>query len=620
MDEFLEQFLIESRELVVSANDDLRTLEDSPADKEALDNAFRAFHTLKGGAGIVDFHVMGKALHAAEDALSSIRAGARALTPPMIGDFLTCLDQVSRWLDVIESTGEIPAGADMQANAIVEIFTDAVAAAMPAPAPAAAPSALLKTVIAEQHLLVTDPAAHGRAGRWTSAANVAANALHRAGRRAEAQAIEKALAPALESGAGDGLADTIAAVLRGFDDLSTAAPALDSAPRTIRVDAVRLDDLVNLAGELAVAKNTAGHIARLAQDSGNPLTKQMHDHQLAMDKLVASLQRSVLAMRVLPVRQLFQRFRRLVRDMTKLTGRPARLVTSGEDTEADKGVIDALYEPLLHLLRNALDHGIETAEIRRSAGKPETATIELRAARAADMVIVEVADDGAGVDVAKVRDVAQARGLGTAEQIGALSDAEVTDLIFQPGFSTASAITEHSGRGVGMDAVRTALARMGGRVAMETVPGRGSTVRLTMPFSVVMTQVMTVEAGGQRFGIPLESVVETFRVARHVIQSVGTAAAVVHRDRTLPVVNLARLLDGKTDDLPVFGNKDEAILVKVAFGGMEGTFEVERLGDRMDIMLKPLVGLLKGTPGITGTTLLGDGSVLIVLDVEALLS
>jgi two-component system chemotaxis sensor kinase CheA len=204
--------------------------------------------------------------------------------------------------------------------------------------------------------------------------------------------------------------------------------------------------------------------------------------------------------------------------------------------------------------------------------------------------------------------------------LNALSDEDVIDLIFQPGFSTASAVTEHSGRGVGMDAVRSALTRMGGRVVLESIPGQGSTVRLTLPFSVVMTQVMTVVAGGQQFGIPLETIAETLRVPRGRIQGVGTAQAVVHRDRTLPVIDLAQLLDGKAGLQHLSGNKNEVTLVIVSFSGGEGAFEVDRLGERLDIMLKPLSGLLKGTPGIVGTTLLGDGSVLLVLDVEALLS
>ncbi|HEX3673967.1 MAG TPA: chemotaxis protein CheA [Rhizomicrobium sp.] len=611
MNEFVEQFIIESRDLVEQASGDLLALEHDAGDKGRLDSAFRAFHTLKGGAGIVDFTAMARALHAAEDVLSAVRAGTRPITPALIGDCLTCLDQVVQWLDAMETSDELPAAAEAQADAIVARFAEenTPAAAAQTAAARSMPSSwtLARAILEEQCLLLAEAGPEGLAGRVASAARAAANVLRASGR--DAADVEQA------GDAGYLIAAITQALTEAPMPEKASAPD-DTAPRSFRVDAERVDALVNLTGELTVAKNTAGHLAKLAQDGANPLAAALAEQHAQFDRLVGALQHAVLSMRVLPLRQVFQRFPRLVREMAVKLDKSARLVTEGDDTEADKAIVEALYEPLLHVLRNAVDHGVESATERAAAGKTDVATILLRAGREGEHVVVEVEDDGRGIDVARVRQVASERGVGSAESLAALSDAEVIDLIFAPGFSTASEVTGLSGRGVGMDAVRSAVERLGGRVSVESRAGRGSAVRFDLPFSVMMTQVMTVEAGGQMFGIPLDAVVETIRVPRERIKPVGAAYAIVHRDQTVPVIDLARTLGhGKGADRTA-----EATLVTVFSGGQLGAFEVERLGARVDVMLKPMAGLLSGIPGVSGTTLLGDGTVLLVLDILALLS
>jgi two-component system chemotaxis sensor kinase CheA len=320
-------------------------------------------------------------------------------------------------------------------------------------------------------------------------------------------------------------------------------------------------------------------------------------------------------MRVLPLRVAFQRFPRLVREMSAELGKPAELVVAGEDTEADKAIVENLVEPLLHVLRNAMDHGIEAAAPRAAAGKPAVATIRLSASRRGERLVVEVADDGAGVDVAKVRALARERELVTDDVLAQMSDAEAVGLIFAPGFSTAGAVTDVSGRGVGMDAARTAAARLGGSVAAESVAGRGMTVRFSLPFSLLMTRVLTVHAGGQMFGIPLDAVLETIGVPRASIHSVGAARAVVIRERTVPLFDLAQVLGS-----PSAGASAETALVVVTKVDDElGALQVDRIGEHMEVMLKPLEALLAGTPGIAGSALLGDGGILLVLDLAELL-
>jgi two-component system, chemotaxis family, sensor kinase CheA len=279
-------------------------------------------------------------------------------------------------------------------------------------------------------------------------------------------------------------------------------------------------------------------------------------------------------------------------------------------------IVEALYEPLLHVLRNAMDHALESAEQRTAQGKAPTATISLRARRQGENVVVEVEDDGRGVDIPKVRETAIRRGLVSAEVLAAYSEAEVIELIFSPGFSTASDVTDISGRGVGMDAARAAVEAVGGRISIESRKNQGSVVRFLLPFSVMMTRVVTVAVGEQIFGIPLETVVETARVARKSILSIGASRAFVLRDKTIPVIDLAETLD-------YLGSRrasSTATLVILSIAEQFGAIEVDRLGERMDVMLKPIDGILPGTHGVAGASLLGDGKVLLILDVQELLS
>jgi two-component system chemotaxis sensor kinase CheA len=312
-----------------------------------------------------------------------------------------------------------------------------------------------------------------------------------------------------------------------------------------------------------------------------------------------------------------QRFPRVLRDLSSTLGKPVTLDIEGDHTEADKAIVEMLFEPLLHTLRNAIDHGVEEPSVRIERGKPVVASIQIRAARQDDRVVIEVEDDGAGVDVERVRRVALDRHLATEDELRAMDDAQVIDLIFAPGFSTAVTVTGISGRGVGLDAVRTAIERIGGGISIASRRGHGTCVKFSMPFSVMMTQVMTVEAGGQSFAIPVEALVEILRVPRAAITGVGSAQVLVHRDRTIPVIDLASELHGTRGRS---SESEESIVALASISGEVVALRVDRLGERMEIILKPLEGLLEGMRGITGTTLLGDGRVLLVLDLKEMLS
>jgi two-component system chemotaxis sensor kinase CheA len=628
MNEFVEQFLVEGRELVAQGNDDLLALEKSPGDNAHLDGAFRAFHTLKGAAGIVDFVDMARALHAAEDVLSAARSATTSVTPALIDACLACLDQVAAWLDQMQTADDIPANAGVKADDLIRRFA-AFGEAGESPAASAHESGgasaegadlsdIARQILEAQKLLLAERAVEGTAGRLESAGRVAANVLRHHGRSLDASDLEGRLQSSLLAGDAEAMVAAIDSILEGMAEPTAetvaAAPGL-AHEVTLRVDVERIDTLVRLTGELLIAKNAIGHSARLAQgntDAGH-LAVALKNQHLLLDRLVRELQRSVFSLRVLPLSHAFQRFPRLVREMAVSLGKPARLVVEGGTTEADKTIVEAISEPLLHVLRNGLDHGVEPAVDRQTLGKSAIATIHLRAARQGDHIVIEVEDDGRGLDIVRIGKVARERAVASVEAIERMTDDEVADLIFAPGFSTASQVTELSGRGVGMDVVRTAVERLGGQVTVASKRGQGTTIRFLLPFTIMMTRVLTVEAAGQVFGVPMDAVVETVRVPRDRIARVGAAHAMVLRDRTVPVVDLSKTL-GRRGGVP---EGDASVLI-VNVDGQLGGLEVERLGDRLDVMLKPPEGLLAGIPGIDGTTLLGDGRVLIVLDLHVI--
>ena len=720
MNDFLQQFLIESREFIVQASEGLLVLEKNARDTETLDTVFRAFHTLKGGAGIVEFAAMESALHSTETLLQDVRAGKRTLNPALISDCLASLDQVSRWLDTLEQTGELPVvaasggtaesrdssqrgwladlldrhpGAVAQAstafrftpdpdcfykgqdpiaqvsslgqllvldiepdkpwpplkeidpylcNLVLSGLTGADDGAVTAhlqtlsgerevhrlgSANAGASQAslpdIVRKVLHEQAAILDVKEKSGAAGRLASAVLTAANALRFCGLSAHAERLTR-----IGQEASPHSNQTLRAAITQLLAEETPAPSpaaaepvaglrAETAVRTLRVNAEQIDALVRLTGELTIAKNAISHTARLAEASGDSTAAILKGHHAELSRLIAQLQNSVIGMRVLPLRTVFQRFPRVLRDMSLSLGKPAQMKIEGEETEADKAIVEMLFEPLLHVIRNALDHGVEDAEQRRDSGKPPVSTILLRAARDGEQILIDVSDDGRGIDLERIRKVAQDRGVAGEQELRTMSESEVIDLVFAPGFSTAVRVTEISGRGVGMDAVRTAVEKVGGRVSIASRANQGTTVSFSMPFSVMITQVMTVEAGGQMFGIPLDTVVETVSVAANSLSGVGGARVIVQRNRTIPIVDLGSVLHV----LPENRRREPAtatVIIASLAGQLVG-LEVDRVGERMEVILKPLDGLLSGTPGIAGTTVLGDGRVLLVLDISGIL-
>jgi two-component system chemotaxis sensor kinase CheA len=387
----------------------------------------------------------------------------------------------------------------------------------------------------------------------------------------------------------------------------------------LRVSEAKIEALVNLAGELLVARNALSYSVRQVErnlDGSSEVARSIQRDRDAIDRLVTELHGSVLQLRMVPVAQLFGSFPRLVRDVARQLDKKVTLVTSGEITEFDKTIMDRLFEPMVHLVRNALDHGIEDPEQRRAAGKSEAAKISIAASRNGDRLLVEVTDDGRGIDPAIVRRKASERQILPPDEVAALTDEAAVDLVFSAGFSTAAIVSDISGRGFGMDVVRTAIEKIGGRVSLDSKVGVGTTVRLDLPMNIAMSRIMVVEAGGQSFGIAMEAVSETVRVPPDRVSTIKNNDGFVLRDRIVPIISLAEMMN-----LP--GRKRDAaeprLLVVMEAAGRIAAFEIDAVRDRLDVVLKPMQGLLSGARGYAGTTLLGNGQVLLVLDVKEIL-
>lgn len=664
MDDLLQHFLVEARELILQTTDDLLALEREPHVATHLESAFRAVHTLKGSVGLFDFAPMGLALHAAEDVLGALQAGRGHPGSDVVDNLLECIAQAEHWVDAIAKTGQLPPDAAEKGYRLARALRSELDEGSDRTAIPTIPEADLAWI---EDLLATsaDPVALQAqntplvAIRYLPRADcffagddpvallravpdlVAVRILNRDPWPPAAQMDPFSCNLTIEALTRERL-ETVKAIFRFVPDQVTvheiaglvgsngaeatsdvgAPSAAAGAPegrgtRMLRVDAERIDRLADLVGEMVVAKNALAHLAGQAGDGldRKELAHGLLASQAAIDRLVAEMHRAVMDVRMMPMRDIFRRFPRAVRDIAGPLGKSIDFSMEGEDVEADKAVVEGLFEPLLHVLRNAVGHGAESEERRREFGKPASTRIVLRAHRDGDRAVVEVEDDGRGIDPSAIRRAARERGVASADEIDRMSDAQAVELIFAPGFSTAAEVTDLSGRGVGMDAVRSAVERLGGQVGVRSERGRGTTIRLSLPLTVVMTRVMAVRVGSELYGIPIDNVIETAFVPTARILPIGGAEAFVRRDRTLPLVRLADLLELPRTAEPPSGVK----VVVMAVGDELVGVAVDGFAERMDVLMRPMTGILAGMPGVMGTTLLGDGSVLMILDIAELI-
>jgi len=401
-----------------------------------------------------------------------------------------------------------------------------------------------------------------------------------------------------------------------INDLSASSPTstVTSAENILRVDAERIDNVLNLVGELIIGKSM---LQQTLSEFGrnfpkDPLCHKFSDAMAFQSRVLSDLQRAVMKIRMVPVEQLFRRFPRTVRDVARQCGKDVELLISGKDTDLDKSILDAIAEPLTHMVRNAVSHGIETAEERQKAGKPSHGTVKLDAYHQGNQVIVEVSDDGRGIDAAKIRAKASEMGLASADEIARMSETEVLDFIFKPGFSTAEQVTEISGRGVGMDVVQSVLHRMKGVVSVETHLGEGTTFRLKLPLTLAIIKALMFQVEQRLYAIPLNAVAEISRATESEVHQVDNYEVLQLRNQTLPLVRLGYVPQGPESRTRKF------FVMVIKVGEKKFGLIVDRLAGEEELVIKALDDQVVATDLVSGASILGDGRVVLILNLGAI--
>jgi two-component system chemotaxis sensor kinase CheA len=619
MDEIVREFLVESHENLDQLDQDLVALESEPGSRALIGSVFRTIHTIKGTSGFLAFSRLERVAHAGENLLVELRDGRRSMDQATTDVLLRLVDTVRDILRAIEVDGT-EGGVEIDAViAAIEVIqaTDPTAEQAPEPAPEAAaepdPEPVAQEVVEPEPEPVVEPVVPTRAigapAVVPEPAPAAAAPVEPAAPAQLAPVAAAAPAPVAPAPAPTPApAAPAAAPAHPAEELgSLRAGAADSS---IRVDVDLLDALMRQVGELVLARNQISRLAGGTDDVDLARSAQR------LNLIAGELQEGVMKTRMQPIEHLWSKMPRMVRDVAAACHREVQLELVGGDTELDRSLLEAVKDPLTHLVRNAVDHGIESAEDRRAAGKPTKGVLTLRAYHASGQVVVEVTDDGRGIDPEKIGAKAVQKGLRTTDQVASMSHSDLLQLLFLAGFSTAEAVTNVSGRGVGMDVVRTKIESIGGAVDVESTVGRGTTWRLRIPLTLAIMPALTVECAGDLYAVPqvnlLELVALDSQRSESGIEHVHEAPVYRLRGELLPLVSLASVLEVDA------GRSDSAVIAVVQSDHQRFGLLVDRVLNTEEIVVKPLSARLKAIGGYSGATVLGDGHVALILDVQAI--
>ncbi len=662
MDEVIQDFVTEAREGIEALDSKLVTFEQAPDDPALLDDIFRLIHTIKGTSGFLGLGRLQTVAHAAENVLGGFRDGALVVDRDAVSAILQAVDVVRLVVDGIATNGQEPQGDDSVLIAKLDEIFAAESTSSPAPAaPATAPSArpMLERLGGEATIDAACESAIaqlvGDIGIGPLFAGVDLDSLQAAlrdGLVAEARNTAQGkfagtlgvTFPALSEDQTVQIFDTVrdslialeadpeaaAAILPRPDAPAVAAPietetAAAQAPaaaarpaaepepasQTIRVSVDVLENLMTMVSELVLIRNQLIQTLRGAPES--PFAGPLH----RLNQVTSELQEGVMTTRMQPISGAWAKLPRLVRDLSSDLGKSIELVTSGQDTELDRQVLELIKDPLIHMIRNAADHGLETPAQRLAAGKPASGRISLSARHEGGAIVVEMADDGRGLPADRIRAKALANGLISPTQAAAMSDAEARQMIFLPGFSTAEEVTSVSGRGVGMDVVRTNIEKIGGIIELTSVEGQGTRFIIRIPLTLSIVSALIVESCGERFAMPQASIVELVSAngsEGRRIEQINGASVLRLRDRLLPLVSLQTMLGLDDPEMP----RSDACIVVAKVGSFTFGVIVDRVFDTEEIVVKPVATILRHLKLYSGATILGDGSVIMILDFKGM--
>ena len=628
--ELLDDFLVEAFEMIEEMDQDLIELENNPDDLELLNKIFRVAHTIKGSGSFLNFDKLTHLTHHMEAVLDKARRGELKITPEIMDVILESVDAMKAILEYIrdhqndsspdidiepivkkldaivsgEFEGETKEKKEPKVN-LEEITLENVDELDLSDLPPEELDAILEKLVEEVNKDEESEEAEEKKQETSQEAKKKPKEPQEETKDKKEVAPSKSTKPVLKE---DQKKITQKEIKKHIASVKE---------QTIRVDVKRLDQLMNLIGELVLAKNRLIKIYNDVEEryEGEKFLEELNQVVSSISIVTTDLQIAVMKTRMLPIGKVFNKFPRLVRDLARELGKKVKLIIEGEDTELDKSIIEEIGDPLVHMIRNAVDHGIEPPEERVKKGKPEEGTIWLRAYNEGNMIVIEIKDDGRGMDPEALKKKAIEKGIITPQEAENMSDKEAFMLIFRPGFSTAEKVTNVSGRGVGMDVVKTNIEKLNGIIEVDSVPGKGSTFKLKIPLTLAIIQALLVASQEDLFAIPLSNVIETVRIVEEDIYTIEGKSVLKLRDEVLPLVNMADIFEIEK----ILEPEKYLYVVILGLGATKIGLIVDRFIGQEEIVIKSLGEFLKGLPGIAGATIRGDGRVTLIVDVASLM-
>jgi len=631
MKEIMEDFLIEAFELIEQIDHDLVELEANPEDLELLNRIFRVAHTVKGSSSFLNFDVLTELTHHMEDVLNKARKGELKITPDIMDVVLESVDMMKGLLESIRDNGsDAAAGIDIK-NICVRLTqisegeapsAAAEAPAAPAPEPVkepepAAPAEEAAPEVSDAELSkLSDSEVEAEIERLLKVRK-AEDQARRASKGIAPKSPEE-IAPA--ASAAPAPAPKPAPSRERDADKKVPAASSNSAvaqEQTIRVEVKRLDHLMNLIGELVLGKNRLLKIYDDVEEryEGEKFLEELNQVVSSLSLVTTDIQLAVMKTRMLPIAKVFNKFPRMIRDLSRELGKQIDLEISGEETELDKSIVEEIGDPLVHIIRNSCDHGIEDPETRKAMGKPEKGLVQLKAYNEGNHIVVEIVDDGKGLDADMLKAKSIEKGIITEREADAMSEKEAFGLIFKPGFSTAAKVTNVSGRGVGMDVVKTNIEKLNGIIDIESEVGKGTVMKLKIPLTLAIIQSLLVGTQEEFYAIPLASVLETVRVPIDDIYTIDGKNVLRLRDEVLSLVRLSDVFGVNK----VFDGGDQTYVVIIGVAEAKLGIIVDTLVGQEEIVIKSMGDYLQNIPGIAGATIRGDGRVTLIIDVGAMM-
>ena len=631
MKEIMEDFLIEAFELIEQIDHDLVELEANPEDLELLNRIFRVAHTVKGSSSFLNFDVLTELTHHMEDVLNKARKGELKITPDIMDVVLESVDMMKGLLESIRDNGsDAAAGIDIK-NICVRLTqisegeapsAAAEAPAAPAPEPVkepepVAPAEEAAPEVSDAELSkLSDSEVEAEIERLLKVRK-AEDQARRASKGIAPKSPEE-IAPA--TSAASAPAPKPAPSRERDADKKVPAASSNSAvaqEQTIRVEVKRLDHLMNLIGELVLGKKRLLKIYDDVEgrDEGEKFLEELNQVVSSLSLVTTDIQLAVMKTRMLPIAKVFNKFPRMIRDLSRDLGKQIDLEISGEETELDKSIVEEIGDPLVHIIRNSCDHGIEDPETRKAMGKPEKGLVQLKAYNEGNHIVVEIVDDGKGLDADMLKAKSIEKGIITEREADAMSEKEAFGLIFKPGFSTAAKVTNVSGRGVGMDVVKTNIEKLNGIIDIESEVGKGTVMKLKIPLTLAIIQSLLVGTQEEFYAIPLASVLETVRVPIDDIYTIDGKNVLRLRDEVLSLVRLSDVFGVNK----VFDGGDQTYVVIIGVAEAKLGIIVDTLVGQEEIVIKSMGDYLQNIPGIAGATIRGDGRVTLIIDVGAMM-